>query len=61
MRPFGRSFSVAVCTMLVVGASAISFSQASTAKLGALKPGYVRMPKISQKVLIQRAFRMSNS
>ena len=47
MRPFGRFLSVVVCTGLMLGASAISFSQTSRAKLGVIKPGYVRMPKIN--------------
>ena len=47
MRPFGRFLSVVVCTTWILGPSAISFSQTSTAKLGVLKPGYVRMPKIN--------------
>ncbi len=47
MRPFGRFLFVVACTTWMLGASDISFSQNSTAKLGVIKPGYVRMPKIN--------------
>jgi len=47
MRLFGRFLSVVVCTTLILAASDISFGQTSTAKLGVIKPGYVRMPKVN--------------
>ena len=39
MRFFGRLLSVVVCAAWIGGASAISFSQSSTAKLDVIKPG----------------------
>jgi hypothetical protein len=47
MRPFGRFLLAVVCAALMLTAAPITLSQTTTAKLGAIKAGYVRMPKIN--------------